>query len=170
MMTTKTISNHSDQMLSTPASTSVANQSASHGENAVDAWQQVHASIFVKKKLLDVGRRRPPVFSTNANGSMVNIRCGEHESLTTFQQPQTSTGSAAGLVGRMAAEDELAIHARVKGGRSSSKRYVDGARRPPEVWTTHTCYRPMLQMTNEAFASNFCPRDDRVSLLDQTPL
>ena len=110
-------------------------------------------------------RRRPKncrpsaAFTTNLNGSMVNVRCGEHESLQTFRM----TGAAI-----------------VAADPSSNRKWpgLGGPRdlrgRTGEIWTVSTSsFRPPALLSISAFSGSFgssnasSAREDEVSLLDQ---
>lgn len=111
--------------------------------------EHFRSSLCSRKRKLT---RLPVSFSSNLNGSMVNIRCGEKESLSTFQISRgLDSGSNPGL-------------------RQLNR---DGhAQRRPDIWTVQSGYRPkLLSAVSGTFgSSNSAVAGDEVSLLTQTPL
>lgn len=98
--------------------------------------------------------RLPVAFCSNLNGSMVNIRCGEKESLSTFQ-------TASGLsLGSNSVPRQPSRHGQVTSGH---------AQRKPDIWTVQGGYKPKM-LSGTFGSSNSAVAIDEVSLITQTLL
>lgn len=103
--------------------------------------------------------RLPVAFSSNMNGSMVNIKCGENESLSTFRMSRgLDSGSNSGP------KQQQNRYGQVVSGH---------AQRRPDIWTVQSGYKPkLLSAVSGTFGSSnsAVTGDAEVSLLIKTTL
>lgn len=98
---------------------------------APDILEQFRSSVCRRSRTKQ--RRTSVVFNSNMNGSMVNVQCGDRESLRTFRK--TSSGLDLTLTS--------AFHLSSRRGHSS----IRHASRRPNIWTVQTDYRPKLPLS-----------------------